>query len=73
MNSNSYGKRGIDMTPAALYVVDEQVNQIMDNITEDDSLCVIREALTLYFSTHQLDDHRAAELERPMFIGDEDA
>jgi len=43
------------MTPQELYEIDEQVNQIMDNITEDDSLCVIRDALTLYFSTQSGD------------------
>ncbi len=60
--------RGVtDMTPSELHLVDKQVDQIMDNIMDDESLCVIREALTLYFSTHQLDDHQLAELERPMF------
>jgi hypothetical protein len=58
------------MSPKHLFIVDQQVDEIMGNIMGDESLCVIREALTLYFSTHQLDDHRAAEMERPMFSED---
>lgn len=42
------------MTPQELFEIDRQVNEVMDNITEDDSLCVIRDALTLFFSTQDL-------------------
>lgn len=63
------------MTPKEMFEVDEQIDQIMNNIMDEDSLCVIRDALTLFFSTQddKLADHRAAELERPMFSGDDDA
>lgn len=41
---------GTEMTPQELFEVDQQVDLIMNNITEEDSLAVIRDALTAYLS-----------------------
>lgn len=44
------------MTPQEQYEIDEQVDQIMNNIMDEDSLSVIRDALTLYLSAQIQED-----------------